>query len=67
MGHPWKHHTCAEDVTRRGLSQPCDKPAVALRIDPTGGNPYPVCAYHTRGPGSIILLRDVPETLAAIR
>ena len=39
---------CHEDVARGGESQPCDKTAVALRIDPTEGNPYPVCAYHAR-------------------
>ena len=44
---PWE---CTEDVTRKGESQPCEKPAVALRIDPTEGDPYPVCIYHTRAP-----------------
>ena len=39
---------CSEGVTRRGEFQPCDKPAVALRIDPTEGQPYAVCAYHCR-------------------
>jgi hypothetical protein len=38
--------TCTEDVTRKGESQPCDKPAVAARLDPEEGTPYPVCAYH---------------------
>lgn len=42
--------TCDEETTRRGEVQPCDKPAVAMRLDPTEGTPYPVCAYHTRGP-----------------
>ncbi len=40
---------CHEDVTRRGQSQPCEKTAVAVRIDPQDGSPYPVCAYHARG------------------
>lgn len=40
---------CHEDVIRKGISQPCDKLAVAVRIDPESGDPYPVCAYHTRG------------------
>jgi hypothetical protein len=32
---------CHEEVTRRGEWEPCDLPAVALRIDE--GEPYPVC------------------------
>jgi hypothetical protein len=40
---------CHEDVTRKGMSQPCDKTAVAVRIDEEDGDPYPVCAYHARG------------------
>lgn len=45
LGRP---EQCHEDVTRRGDSEPCDKPAVALRIDPEEGEPYPVCARHAR-------------------
>jgi hypothetical protein len=40
---------CHEDVTRKGISQPCEKTAVAVRIDERDGDPYPVCAYHSRG------------------
>lgn len=39
---------CVEGVTRHGEFQPCDKPAVAVRIDPEESEPYPVCAYHAR-------------------
>ena len=39
---------CGEGVTRRGEFQPCDKPAVAVRIGPEEGEPYPVCAHHAR-------------------
>ena len=39
---------CIEGVTRRDEYQPCDKPAVAVRIDPESGL-YPVCARHARG------------------
>jgi hypothetical protein len=46
--HAMYYVECHEDVTRKGESQPCDKTAVALRIDPTEGTPYPVCAYHAR-------------------
>lgn len=45
--HRWPTE-CCEEVTRRGESQPCDKPAVAVRRDPTNGGIYPVCVYHTR-------------------
>lgn len=40
---------CHEEVSRRGELQPCDKVAVAMRFDPTFGDPYPVCAFHARG------------------
>lgn len=49
---------CTEGVTRKGDEQPCDKPAVAARIDPEDGHPYPVCAYHARSdmvPLSVLL------------
>lgn len=39
---------CHEEVTRKGLLEPCEKPAVAMRIDPNEGIPYPVCIKHTR-------------------
>lgn len=39
---------CSEDVTRGGYSEPCLKPAVAIRMDPAFGDPYPVCAHHAR-------------------
>ena len=44
---------CTEEVTRRhrgeSWAEPCDAIAVAVRFDPTGGEPYPVCARHARG------------------
>jgi len=43
----WKH--CTEGVTRRGIFEPCDLPAVAVRIDPEFDEPYPVCKRHVRG------------------
>ena len=54
--------TCDEGVTRRGEFQPCDKPAVAVRIDPTEGTPYAVCAFHSRAdmvPLSALLTEQV--------
>ena len=39
---------CGEGVTRHGEFQPCDKPTVAVRLDPDCGEPYPVCAHHAR-------------------
>lgn len=41
---------CHEEVSRNGEAQPCDKTAVAMRLDPTFGSAYPVCAYHSRAP-----------------
>lgn len=40
---------CDEEVVRRGEVQPCEKPAVALRLD-LRGDTYPVCPRHTRRP-----------------
>jgi hypothetical protein len=39
---------CHEEVTRKGVLEPCGKPAVARRIDPSEGTPYPVCVKHAR-------------------
>lgn len=36
---------------------PCDKTAVAMRLDPTEGSPSPVCAYHSRA--DMVPLADV--------
>jgi hypothetical protein len=52
---------CHEDVTREGESQPCEKPAVAVRIDPEDSGPYPVCAYHARG-----RMVTLPELLTSL-
>jgi len=42
---------CHEGITRRGVFQPCDLPAVAMRIDPDDATScYPVCKRHVRGP-----------------
>lgn len=47
LGRP---EQCHEEVTRRGEVEPCEKTAVALRVDPQEGEPYPVCARHARAP-----------------
>lgn len=39
---------CCEEVSRGGEAQPCDKPAVAVRLYDQD-HAYPVCKYHTRG------------------
>ena len=36
--------TCHEDMG----ADPCGQPAVALRLDPEHGDPYPVCEEHDR-------------------
>lgn len=51
-------NTCDEETTRRGVLVPCEKPAVAARLD-YQGHPYPVCAYHTRG--DMVPLRELLE------
>lgn len=43
-------HDCHEEVARRGIVQPCNRPAVAVRIDSNEESPYPVCRTHVRGP-----------------
>jgi hypothetical protein len=54
---------CTDAVVRAGESQPCEKPAVALRYDPSEErHPYPVCAYHARGD-----MVSLPTLLAAVR
>jgi len=57
---------CHEEVTRRGELQPCDRPAVAMRLDFDGGDPYPVCAGHTRSPMVTLAAheREVREQVA---
>jgi hypothetical protein len=52
---------CHEGVTRKGEFEPCDKPAVAVRIDPQEGGPYPVCAYHARA--DMVLLIDLVDNI----
>ena len=43
-------YECAEEVVRRGMIEPCDLPAVAVRINPDyTGMVYPVCKRHVRG------------------
>ena len=52
---------CHEEVSRRGQLQPCDKTAVALRVDPTFGTEYPVCAFHARAdmvPLTVVVARE---------
>lgn len=39
---------CDESVVRRGWNEPCDRPAVAVRLDPDTNDPYPVCPTHCR-------------------
>jgi hypothetical protein len=56
-----KYGLCWEHVTRKGVAQPCDKTAVAVRIDPEDRGPYPVCAYHSRGE-----MVSLPDLLADV-
>jgi len=49
--------TCNEGITVRGMYEPCEAVAVAVRIDPDFSNAYPVCAKHCRG--ELVPLADV--------
>lgn len=53
---------CHEEVVRDGDAQPCEKTAVAVRIDPEDHDPYPVCAYHARG--EMVALTDLIAALS---
>lgn len=55
---------CHETVIREGAQEPCDKPAVAVRIDPQWGEPYRVCARHART-GDLMV--PLPEVERAVR
>jgi hypothetical protein len=55
---------CWEEVSRDGVVQPCDKPAVAIAYDESEGpDYYPVCAYHARV-GRTVLLAAILATSA---
>jgi hypothetical protein len=58
LGHPEK---CTEEVSRNGLVDTCDRVAVALRLDPNEGSPYPVCARHARR--DLVPLEDIVRFL----
>lgn len=53
-----RYGQCHEGVSRKGDYQPCNKAAVAIRLDPNEEDSrYPVCAYHARG--HMVPLRDI--------
>ena len=54
-------HECHEEVTRRGITEPCDRQSVAVRIDPNENAAYPVCRTHSRPP--LIPLPAVAEAI----
>ena len=60
--------TCSWAVTRDGIEEPCDKPAVAWSMDPREEfahcDPFPVCAAHTRV-GIAIPLDELNDALDA--
>ena len=51
---------CCEGVDRKGEYQPCDKPAVAMRLErhDSPPTPYPVCVAHCRVGEMVILQRQ---------
>lgn len=65
----FQQNVCSEGVIRSGMYEPCDLPAIAIRLDPEEEEPYPVCKKHTRGmmvAMSVIILalevEGVPES-----
>lgn len=56
---------CHEEVSRRGVAEPCNKTAVGLRYDPEENQPYPVCSRHARG--EMVPLFDLIEAARAVR
>lgn len=58
LGYPER---CTEEVSRNGMADTCDRTAVALRLDPTEGSPYPVCSRHTRR--DLVPLEDIVRFL----
>lgn len=52
---------CCREVTRKGESQPCDKPAVAVAVSWEDGSCWPVCKHHTCG--QILPLADLLKGL----
>jgi hypothetical protein len=52
--------TCHEAVTRQGNFEPCERTAVALRIDYETNTAYPVCKHHARG-GPMVPLATIAE------
>lgn len=47
----YREPVCHESVSRKGQVQPCDRPAIGMRVDPdTSATPsvYPVCVGHAR-------------------
>lgn len=54
---------CHEGVIRGGVSEPCERLAIALRLDfnhSDDGDPYPVCARHiSKRKGHMVALLDL--------
>lgn len=54
---------CHHEVVRGGHIEPCERLAIALRLDfnhATEGQPYPVCARHvSRMRGHMVALLDL--------
>jgi hypothetical protein len=43
------HEACNEGISVRGMYEPCEAVAVAVRVDPEFRTAYPVCGRHARG------------------
>lgn len=54
---------CHEEVSRKGMSEPCDRPAIAMADDPEGA--YPVCQRHIHG-RAVPLAEYRPQIVAEV-
>jgi hypothetical protein len=57
---------CCAEVSRKGNSEPCDKTAYAVAVDPDDPTSlaWPVCVHHARG-RTLIPLSELLEVARA--
>lgn len=51
---------CCAETSRKGESQPCEKPAYAVAIDTEVHRFWPVCIHHARG-AALVGLTEILE------
>jgi hypothetical protein len=63
--NPWHFiekfpNECTAEVSRKGNTEPCDKPAYAIAFDAEGY--WPVCISHARGQALVPLAEILTST-----